>query len=256
MTSRHGTDLTVPVAEIGSLLGIWAHPDDEAYASAALMSLVRSAGNRVAVVTATRGEHGTPDPDRWPPARLAAVREREMLASLAAVDVREHHWLDYEDGTLVDTPAEPATRRLMEQIDAFRPDTIVTFGPDGLTGHSDHQTVSGWATAAWHRLGRRSRLCYATFTPDFHERWSELNATAGLWMPGAQPPCDAVADLAFAVHCRDDLLDRKLVALRAHASQSANLVAEVGIESYRRWWATEAFVAAGDEADIALRRAA
>jgi LmbE family N-acetylglucosaminyl deacetylase len=220
------------------------------------MSLVRAAGNRVAVVTATRGEHGTPDPERWPPARLAAIREREMLASLAAVDVREHHWLDYEDGTLADASAEAGTRRLMEHIDAFAPDTIVTFGPDGLTGHSDHRTVSAWATTAWHRLGRRNRLCYATFTPDFHERWSGLNATAGLWMPGATPPSDAPEDLAFAVHCRQELLDRKLVALRAHASQSAHLVAQVGTDSYRCWWATEAFVAAGREADVDLRPAA
>lgn len=256
MTATAGTGLTVPAADIGSLLGIWAHPDDEAYASAALMSVVRATGHRVAVVTATRGEHGTPDPERWPPSRLAAVREREIVASLAAVDVREHHWLDYQDGTLVHTPTETAVRRLMEHIDAFRPDTTVTFGPDGLTGHRDHQTVSTWVTTAWHRLGRPGRLCYATFTPDFHARWSALNAAAGLWMPGANPPCDSVEDLAFAVHCDDDLLDRKLVALRAHASQSANLVAEVGTERYRRWWATEAFVDAKREADTDLRSAA
>jgi hypothetical protein len=44
------------------------------------------------------------------------------------------------------------------------------------------------------------------------------------------------------VQCDEDLLDRKLVALRAHASQSAQLVAEFGTERYRRWWATEAFI--------------
>jgi LmbE family N-acetylglucosaminyl deacetylase len=248
--------LSVPAAEIGSLLGIWAHPDDEAYASAALMSVVRTAGNPVAVVTATRGEHGTPDPDRWPPARLAAIREREIAASLAALDVREHHWLGYEDGALPGVPAKEAVRRLTEHIDTFRPDTIVTFGPDGLTGHRDHQTVSTWVTAAWNRLGRPGRLCYATFTPGFHDRWSSLNDSVGLWMPGAEPPCDPVQDLAFAVECDDDLLDRKLVALRAHASQSADLVAAVGAERYRRWWGTEAFVSAAREAATDLRPAA
>jgi LmbE family N-acetylglucosaminyl deacetylase len=131
MSTSQCTGLTIPAAEVGSLLGIWAHPD-EAYVSAGLMSLCRAAGNRVAVVTATRGEHGTPDPERWPPP-LAAVREREMLASLAAVDVRQHSWLDYEDGTLANAPAEKAVRQVMDHIDAFRPDTIVTFGPAGAT---------------------------------------------------------------------------------------------------------------------------
>jgi LmbE family N-acetylglucosaminyl deacetylase len=255
MHRSESSGLTVPAADIGSLLGIWAHPDDEAYASAALMSVVRAAGHRVAVVTATRGEHGTPDPARWPPSRLAAVRECEMAASLAALDVREHYWLDYRDGTLSDAPREAAVRRLAERIDAFRPDTIVTFGPDGLTGHRDHRTVSNWVTAAWTRLGRPGRLCYATLTPDFHARWAAVNAAAGLWMPGATPPCDPVEDLAFAVHCDEELLDRKLVALRAHASQSANLVAEVGTERYRRWWATEAFVDVR-ESEVAVRPAA
>src|SRR5215475_13750152 len=96
------------VGDVGALLGIWGHPDDEAYASAALMSLVRAAGNRVTVATATRGENGTPDPETWPPQRLAALREREMAASLAACDVREHHWLGYCDGTLDQVPTDHA----------------------------------------------------------------------------------------------------------------------------------------------------
>ncbi len=49
-------------AEIGTLLGVWAHPDDEAYLSSGLMAEVRDQGGRVVVVTATRGEHGTDDP--------------------------------------------------------------------------------------------------------------------------------------------------------------------------------------------------
>ena len=63
---------------IGTLLGIWAHPDDEAYCSSGLMAMVRGTGGRVVVVTATRGELGADDPERWPPERLAPHREREL----------------------------------------------------------------------------------------------------------------------------------------------------------------------------------
>ena len=38
-------------------------------------------------------------------------------------------------------------------------------------------------------------------------------------------------------------LDQKLDALHAHASQTTPLLAAVGPRTYRRWWATEAFVA-------------
>src|SRR4051794_33047690 len=66
-----------------TLLGVWAHPDDEAYLSAGLMAEFRRRGDRVVVVTATLGEHGTADPETWPPARLAAQRHRELRNSLA-----------------------------------------------------------------------------------------------------------------------------------------------------------------------------
>ncbi len=58
------------------------------------------------VATATRGEHGTPDPVAWPPDALAQVRERELMESLALIDVREHEWLGHSDGSLPDVPFE------------------------------------------------------------------------------------------------------------------------------------------------------
>ena len=74
-------------ARLGTVLGIWAHPDDEAFLSAGLMAAARDAGQRVVCVTATLGEYGTSDPGSWPPTRMARVRERELQASLAALGV-------------------------------------------------------------------------------------------------------------------------------------------------------------------------
>ena len=86
------------VACLGTVLGVWAHPDDEAYLSGGLMAWARDAGSRVVCVTATRGEMGTPDPQQWPPERLAEERTRELASSLDALGVTEHHWLGYRDG--------------------------------------------------------------------------------------------------------------------------------------------------------------
>ena len=49
----------------GRMVGVWAHPDDEAYLSAGLMGRVSDAGGDVTVVTATKGEKGTADPDLY-----------------------------------------------------------------------------------------------------------------------------------------------------------------------------------------------
>jgi LmbE family N-acetylglucosaminyl deacetylase len=240
--------------DVGVLLGVWAHPDDEAYLSAGLMATVRAAGHRVVVATATKGEAGTDDPSAWPPERLAAVREQELTASLAALDVREHRWLGHRDGTLHRISAEHGTAQVGELIDEIGPDTIVTFGPDGMTGHLDHRTVSGWVTAAWHASGRRGRLWYATQTPEFHRAWGKLNATHGLWFEGSTPPSTPSAELAWAVECTGHLLDLKLVALRAQASQTSGLIQAVGADVYRRWWATEYFRAPADAEPLPRER--
>ena len=225
-----------------TLLGIWAHPDDEAYCSSGLMAQVRDAGSRVVVVTATRGEHGTDDPLSWPPELLGPLRERELQASLAEVGVYEHRWLPYRDGELAGLPLERGAAQLAPIIAEVQPDVIVTFGPDGMTGHADHRAISAWTTEAWRRTGSRAELWYATLTPDFHRKWGALNDQVGLWAD--QPPSTATADLAAHVHLSGTALLRKHRALRAHASQTEALEELVGAATYRQWWSDEYFVAA------------
>ena len=51
-------------------------------------------------------------------------------------------------------------------IDEIQPDTILTFGPDGITYHLDHIAVHRWVTAAWRQRGQDERLLYATTTAE------------------------------------------------------------------------------------------
>jgi LmbE family N-acetylglucosaminyl deacetylase len=228
-------------AALGTVLGVWAHPDDEAYLSAGLMALARRAGQRVVVVTATTGERGLSAPP-LPPPELAAVRRAELAESLAAVDVNEHSFLGYRDGECASVPPATAADRLRKVMEEVQPRTVVTFGPDGMTGHPDHQAVSAWTTAAWRAAGRPGRLLQATLTPEFHATWGEVNRNLGVWMDGAQGPCTPVDQLALTIELDDDLRVRKEAALRAQRSQTAPLIAALGDDAYRRWWSTEWFV--------------
>jgi LmbE family N-acetylglucosaminyl deacetylase len=245
------TGIDVTFRSVGTLLGVWAHPDDEAYLSSGLMSRVRGAGGRVVVVTATRGEHGSGDPETWPPERLARQRERELAESLRVVGVHEHHWLEHRDGELGGVPVSSGAAELLPLLDEVRPDTIVTFGPDGMTGHQDHRAISAWVTEAWRRSGCRGDLWYATLTPEFHADWGHLNDEVGLWFEGSTPPVTARADLAAEVRLSGWQLRRKQRALRAHATQTRPLEDLVGAERYRAWWATESFVAAERHLSVA-----
>jgi LmbE family N-acetylglucosaminyl deacetylase len=227
----------------GTVLGVWAHPDDEAYLSAGFMATAADAGARVVVATATRGEGG--GEDAGAAERLAALRERELAESLQAIGVREHRWLQgarpLVDGGLARVPHEEGVGLVADLLADVRPDVVLTFGPDGLTGHADHRAVSAWVTAAWRRAGAGPRLWYAAVTRDFLERWGKLSAALGVWMTGPPEPVDRRA----AVHVQDftgAVLERKIAALRAHRSQTAGLIDRVGAARYRQWWRTEAFV--------------
>ena len=242
---RSATMITsTDVAELGTIVGIWAHPDDEAYLSGGLMAMARDNGQRVVCVTATRGELGTPDPIAWPPDRLAAERTREMARCLAVLGVHEHHWLDYRDGECAAAEPDDAVERLCAVIDDVRPDTVLTFGPDGITGHPDHCTVSAWAGAAFGRAAPPSgRLLHAATPEPRAARWGELSASLGVYLPGypvVTPPeqlaVDVVLDPATAA--------RKVRALDAQATQTTGLIATMGRDRYTAWVGEESYVEA------------
>lgn len=241
--AKTGPATIADVHGLGTVLGIWAHPDDEVYLSAGLMATARDAGQRVVCVTATLGEHGTPDPGRWPPARLARVRAAELRASLAVLGVHEHHLLGLADGNCADQPFDTVVDKLVAIVDEVRPDTIVTFGPDGFTGHGDHQVVSNWATAACSRASAGARLLYATTTAEFIDEWQHVYDHLDVFLAEGLPVRTPTDALAVDLRLDDELADRKMVALRAQASQTAGLVTALGEETMRAWCCSvEAFV--------------
>jgi LmbE family N-acetylglucosaminyl deacetylase len=162
--------------------------------------------------------------------------------------VAEHRWLrtahPLVDGRLADVPERDGVGAVAQLLADVRPDLVVTFGPDGLTGHSDHRTISRWVTRAWERTGESAALWYAALTPDFLDRWGGLCDEHSVWMDGGPPEPVDPRDLVHVQVCAGPLLERKYAALAAHTSQTADLIARVGEQRYREWWSTEAFVAA------------
>jgi LmbE family N-acetylglucosaminyl deacetylase len=233
---------TSEITPLGTVLGVWAHPDDEAYLSGGLMALARDAGSRVVCVTATRGELGTTDPWTWPPHMLAAQRTEELADCLRILGVAEHRWLRYADGGCAGVdPAEPVGR-LAELIDRIRPDTVLTFGPDGVTGHPDHRAVSAWTTTAFDEAAPAgARLLYAAVPEAFAHAWADLDARFGVYLPGY--PVTTPADrLAIDVVLDAGTAERKVRALAAQRTQTAGLIAALGVDTYTAWVREEAYV--------------
>jgi LmbE family N-acetylglucosaminyl deacetylase len=130
-------------------MGIWAHPDDEAFSTAGTMARGVAAGHPVAVLCATRGEQGQiADPSLATPETLGRVREQELRSACAAVGVTDVTFLDYRDGHLPEADTIEAIGRIVQQLRRFRPDVVVTFAANGGYGHIDHMAVHRLTLAA------------------------------------------------------------------------------------------------------------
>jgi LmbE family N-acetylglucosaminyl deacetylase len=235
----------IDVADLGTILGVWAHPDDDIYLSAGLMAAAVEAGQRVVDVTATRGEGGSMDEERWPPESMGEVRMNELLRSLDVLGVKEHHFLegpvDVDMDTGLDAAGAEQVRRIMGEVD---PDTILTFGPEGMTGHVAHQDVSRWAGEGFDAVAKPgARLFHAVFPKSHAEEWLENLAPFDIFRPGTpNVVADEEIDLDHVVE--GPFLDQKIASIKEHASQIEALYAVFGDEGFRRFMAKEAFVLA------------
>ncbi len=139
----------------------YAHPDDESFGAAGTIAALTDRGVPVTIVSATRGEAGEiSDLTLATPETLGEVREREIRDAMAVVGVTDIRFLDYRDSGMAGTPENNDPRafvqapegevvdRLLRLIRETRPETVVTFGPEGIYGHPDHRYAHRVARAA------------------------------------------------------------------------------------------------------------
>jgi LmbE family N-acetylglucosaminyl deacetylase len=131
------------------LLCAFAHPDDECYGPAGTIReiAVRPKG-RVRLVIATRGEAGSMGISKqYARHDLARIRQGEMQAS-AAVLGAELRFLGWPDKGLSAFNPDRAVVELAREIRLFRPQVLLTFHPNGISGHPDHKAMSAFLVDA------------------------------------------------------------------------------------------------------------
>ena len=214
---------------LGTILGVWAHPDDESYLCGGLMARAVRAGSGSSASPPPGGSSARPTRSvaaaahRWLP--CAPPRWRRRWPSWA---MTEHHWLDYPDGGCAQVDQDEAVRRVAEVMAEVDPDTVLTFGPDGMTGHDDHKAACRWATAAFDQVARPGAvLAYATNTPDWNARFVPALDELNVYM-GVRPPATPPEALVINEELTGDLLETKLRALMSMPSQVQPLIDAVG----------------------------
>ncbi len=131
------------------LLAVYAHPDDESYGSAGTFAKYAREGVRISLISATRGEAGEiSHPSLASQENLAAVREAELRRASAIVGVSDLRFLDCPDGGVATCPHAQTVGKIVRAIREWRPQVVITFGPEGIYGHPDHIAVHHLTVAA------------------------------------------------------------------------------------------------------------
>ncbi|MBC9784672.1 PIG-L family deacetylase [Heliobacterium chlorum] len=132
------------------LMAILAHPDDESFGMGGTLARYKDLGVETVLVCATRGEAGKcGDPPLCWPEDLGQFREEETRRACAVLQIDHLHFLDYRDQDTNVAPPWEIVGKMIALIRRYRPDVLVTFGPEGLSGHKDHTSISHYATMAY-----------------------------------------------------------------------------------------------------------
>jgi LmbE family N-acetylglucosaminyl deacetylase len=233
-----------------------AHPDDDTFGCSGTVALhAEDPDLRFTLVHVTSGEKGQiADPSLATPQTLGAVREEEDRRSWLTLGrgPDRHEWLHYPDHDVEAAPFDELVATIAAIFREERPDVVMTFGPEGVSGHPDHITVGRAASEAFHGLrdqglGGFRRLLHHALPQSMLDAWNQALVAQGkepmdptqLYMPRGVPD----EQVGIYVDCTA-VVDRKVAALLEHATQAGDADGIGSDEDRRRAFSFETHVIA------------
>ncbi len=195
---------------------VTAHPDDESYLAAGTMVKNADAGGENFVFCATLGERGKAHLRKeCSPTELKRIRKRELECVSECLCVARLCLCGLPDGAVSERKHRAA---LQKKLAAFakqvKPDIILGFGQDGISGHLDHIAVGEAAEA----LAKKLRLPYLAFCMP-----PQLQGTHGIRSLIRRRAHGVYAKNHRALGSPDIIIPidgkKKLTALKMHKSQ-------------------------------------
>jgi len=194
--------------EVGALLAVFAHPDDETFRCGGTLALLARRGVRVQVLCATRGEAGVPGLDLQ---QAGLLRQAELECACRTLGIAPPLFLDHRDGGLSQVHDEQAVAEIERVMRRLQPQVLLTWPPDGLSGHPDHVAVSRWTGLALeHATLRSGRVAlYHLVVPQ--------SVAQALQMPHLHAVPDEQVTVTVDV---SSVWEQKLAAIACHRTQA------------------------------------
>lgn len=146
------------------LLFIVAHPDDESFTAAGTIVKNKAAGGESAIICVTRGEKGQAHLKKPIPARkFKHVRTRELERAARFLKIKKLQLLNFPDREVSENKGA-IYKKVLPLARRLDPEVIVSFGPDGISGHLDHIAIG----AVSKKIARTLRVPFIAFAAPPH----------------------------------------------------------------------------------------
>lgn len=197
------------------LVCIFAHPDDEAFGPGGTIARFASEGVEIYLICVTSGDAIEKYAKGNDVSTLGKVRKKELLKSAKILGIKEVLFLDFADGSLSNNNYHEVTDKLKEVLEKIKPDTIMTFAENGVSGHLDHVAVSMESSYLFERTPFVKNIM---FFCEKREAKEKIGTNYFVYFPEGYDSreVDLVVDVT-------DFLETKIKAMETHASQMSDV---------------------------------
>jgi LmbE family N-acetylglucosaminyl deacetylase len=137
------------------ILVVTAHPDDESYMAAGSLLKNHQAGGSNYLICATLGERGSSHLKKSVSEEmLKQIRHKELIRVCKFLKIDNLLTLGLPDGKLKNYNSL-LVKQIVQKAKLLKPDVVISYGPDGISGHLDHIAAGRAAKAAARTLGIR-----------------------------------------------------------------------------------------------------
>lgn len=194
-------------------LVVTAHPDDVDFGAAGTVAGWVAEGIEVTYCVVTDGDAGGFDPD-VARSDIPRIRQAEQVAAGMVLGVRDVRFLGYRDGHL--EVSQGLRRDISRIIREVRPERMLIQSPERNwsripASHPDHLAAGEAAIFAIYPDARNPFAHPSLLADEGLDAWTVHD----VWVMGA-PSVNHVVDVT-------EQFDRKIAALRAHASQTSHM---------------------------------
>ncbi len=190
-----------------TFLGIFAHPDDDAFGLSGTLIKLNQNNNQIYEIFITSGDAGTNQLTGKKEKNLGEKREKEALAAGKIFNIKKIWFLRYKDGSLSNNLYHQVAEKIEKIIKQIKPDFLLTYEWRGVSGHIDHiftSMVTSFLAQKYHltvfyyariKTNKKRPPYFIFFPPGYNKK-----------------DLDLIVDVS-------DVFDKKINAMKCHQTQ-------------------------------------